>query len=123
MRWSRLWTAWLLCSLAGVVLIALPDADRRLFSISEGHGPGVTDLIGALLLTAGWIALDVRIWLGRRRLLGLCRQWLVPLVLATVVGAVVIVWSVTQDAGMWWMAGAALVAGAQVTAAVVVSED
>ena len=120
---SRAWLAWLFCSLAGTVLIALPDPDRRLFSISEGHGPGVTDLVGALVVTTGWAVLDVQIWLHRRRLLVLPRRGLRLLVLAALVGAVVVAWSVERDAGMWWLLGVALLAGAQLVAAIVATAD
>jgi hypothetical protein len=120
---SRAWVTWLFCSLAGTVLIALPDPDRRLFSISEGHGPGVTDLVGALVLTTGWAVLDVQIWLRRRRLLALPRRGLLLLVVAALGGGVVVAWSVERDAGMWWLPGVALLAGAQLVAAIVATAD
>lgn len=117
-RWSvRLWAGWLLCSLAGTVLIALPDPDNRLFSISEGHGPGPTDLVGALLLIAGWAALDVLIWLGRRRFLSVGNARVALLGMAAVAGAVLVAWSVEQDVGNWWLLGVGLLAGAQLVAA------
>jgi hypothetical protein len=95
---SRAWVAWLFLSLAGTVLIAMPDPDRRLFSISEGHGPGATDLVGALVLTIGWVALDVQIWLGRRHLPARGRPLLVMVVGAALVVALVVAWSVERDA-------------------------
>ncbi len=119
---SRAWAAWLFCSLVGTVLIVLPDSNRRVFSISEGHGPGITDLVGALVLTTGWAVLDVQTWLGRRRLLALRRPRLLLLVVAGVGGAVVVAWSVGRDAGMWWLPGAALSAAAQLVAAVLATD-
>ena len=114
---SRPWLTWLLCSLAGVVLIALPDQDRRLFSISEGHGPGVMDLVGAVVLTAGWVVLDVQIWRGRRRILSMGRARLLVLGLAGLGGAVVLGWSVERDAGVWWLLGVGVLAGVQLVVA------
>ena len=115
--WSRPWVVWLACSVAGTVLIALPDPDRRLFSISESHGPGLTDFLGAVLLVAGWVVLDVQVWLGRRRLLTMGWPRLLLLAVAALAGAAVIVWSVEGDAGMWWLMGALVLAGVQVVAA------
>lgn len=120
---SRSTWVWLLCSLVGTLLIAMPDPDRRLFSISETHGPGVVDLIGAVVLTTGWLVLDRQIWLGRRRLLAMGRRRLLALVLMALAGAVIVAFSVQRDAGMWWLLGAALLAGAQVVAAAVVTTD
>ncbi len=123
LRPSPLWAAWLLLSLAGTVLIALPDPDRRVFSISETHGPGITDLVGALTLIAGWVVLDVLIWRGRRRLQTLGRPRLLLLGFAALVGGVMVAWSVERDAGMWWLLGVALLAGAQLLAAFVATVD
>lgn len=120
---SRSTWVWLLCSLTGTLLIAMPDPDRRLFSISETHGPGVADLIGAVVLTTGWLVLDRQIWLGRRRLLAMRRRRLLALVLIALAGAVIVAFSVRRDAGMWWLLGAALLAGAQVIAAAAVVAD
>lgn len=116
---SRVWRAWLFLSVAGTVLITLPDPDRRLFSISDSHGPGVTDLVGALVLITGWAVLDLHIWRGRHRLLALRRRRLVLLVVTALGGAVIIAWSVERDAGIWWLLGVALLAGAQLGAAIV----
>ena len=117
-RTSRVWGTWLFLSMAGTVLIALPDSDRRLFSISESHGPGLADLVGALLLITGWAVLDVHIWHGRHRLLASRRPRPTLLVVASLGGGVLIAWSVGRDAGMWWLLGVALLAGAQLAAAI-----
>lgn len=116
---GRAWWAWLLCSLIGTLLIALPDPDRRVFSISVGHGPGVVDLVGAFVLAVGWAVLDVQIWRGRRRLLALRRPCLLALVLLGLTGAAVTAFAVLRDAGIWWLLGAAMLAVAQLVAAAV----
>ena len=79
----------------------------------------MTDLVGALVVTAGWVVLDVQIWRGRRRVLVRGRLPPALLVVAALVGALVVTWSVGRDAGRWWLAGAALLAGAQLAAAAV----
>ena len=113
----RPWLVWLLCSVVGTILVALPDPDRRVFSISDGHGPGVVDLAGALILSAGWAILDVQIWRGRRRLRSAHRRHLLLLGFAAVAGACLAVWSIERDEGMWWLFGVVLLAGAQLAAA------
>lgn len=64
-----------------------------------------------------------QIWIGRRRLLALGRPRLLLLAVAALGGAVVVAWSVGRDAGMWWLCGAGLVAGAQLVAAIVATEE
>jgi hypothetical protein len=46
-------------STTGLGTILMPDTGPRLFSLSEGHGPTLVDVIGVVLLVAGWAALDV----------------------------------------------------------------
>jgi hypothetical protein len=75
------------------------------------------DLAGALVLSAGWVVLDVQIWRGRRRILSMGRARLLVLGLAALVGAVVLAWSVERDAGVWWLLGVALLAGVQLDVA------
>ena len=117
----RLWLAWLLCSVIGTILVVLPDRDRRVFSISDGHGPGIVDLAGALILTAGWVFLDIQVWRGRRRLRSAHRRHLPLLASGAVAGLCLTVWSIERDAGWWWLLGVVLLAGAQVAAAVIAS--
>lgn len=106
------WISWLILSAVGIVLIALPDAGNRVFSISPGHGPAPFDLAGAALLTAGWVILDLWTW---RRRSALPTPWLLALLAAG--GAALIAWSVSQDEGMWWLLGAGMVAAVQLAAA------
>jgi hypothetical protein len=113
------WAIWAILNVAGIVLIALPDAGNRVFSISPGHGPAPFDLAGAVLLTAGWVILDLWTWRRRSSLRSLNggRSMGILLLLAAA-GAVLIVWSVSQDEGTWWLLGAGVLAAVQVAAAV-----
>jgi hypothetical protein len=113
------WLAWLLCSVIGTILVVLPDPDRRIFSISDGHGPGAVDIAGALILSAGWAILDVQIWRRRRRLRSAHRRHLLLLASAAMTGLCLTVWSIEEDEGTWWLLGAVLLAGAQVVAAII----
>jgi hypothetical protein len=49
---------WLASSTLGVLLVAMLPEDLfyagRLFSLSTGHGPGVSDVIGIAIMLAGW---------------------------------------------------------------------
>lgn len=113
------WAIWAILNVAGIVLIALPDAGNRVFSISPGHGPAPFDLAGAVLLTAGWVILDLWTWRHRSALRspnGGRSLWVLSFLAAA--GAVLIAWSVSQDEGTWWLLGAGVVAAVQVAAAV-----
>jgi hypothetical protein len=52
---KRDWVIWLLGSSVGVGLVAAPDSDERLFSISRTHGPSLVDAIGSVILVAAWM--------------------------------------------------------------------
>jgi hypothetical protein len=62
------WTCWLLASVAGVAVLAAPDNDRRLFSISGTHGPSAMDAFGFVLILTAWAVLWAGVW-KRRHLL------------------------------------------------------
>jgi hypothetical protein len=96
----------------GVVLVALPDNDRRVLSLSETHGPSTLDLVGSILLTASWLPVPVLAWRWRRRVPA--RVWGLVAGLA-VVGAVALYATISRDLGWWWLPSAAVLAGAQLT--------
>ena len=108
---------WALLNLAGITLLALPDSDRRVFSISRSHGPAPADLAGAVLLIAGWGLLNLWTWERRRALGSVPTGWKTCLLVSALAGAGLIVWSVSQDRGSWWLLGASLVAAVEVAAA------
>ena len=109
---------WAILTTVGTVLIALPDAGNRVFSISPGHGPAPMDLAGAVLLTAAWLILDLWTWRRRGALRSLNRRALWLLLFLAAAGVALIAWSVSQDEGMWWLLGAGMVGAAQLGAAV-----
>lgn len=116
----RGWIAWSLLVLAGVVLIALPDDDVRLFDISRGHGPSLVDGVGILLILVAWMLLLGSVWRRRSRL-PRSAAWRARVGASLLAGAALTAWSVLGDHGSWWMLGAALLGAPQVMAAMEVS--
>lgn len=103
---------WLVLSVVGAMIVAIPDQGGRIVSFSPRHGPSAIDAVGIGVLLAGWVAFLVPLWsfraeIQRRRLTAL----------GGVLGAGVTVWSVSTDSGRWWMVGAALLVAVQVMAA------
>lgn len=115
----RGWMAWSALVVTGLVIVALPDDDARLFSISRLHGPSAVDTIGIIFILAAWLVLLAVIWRGRA-CLPRGRVWRILGWSSFVVGTAVTAWSVLGDHGSWWVLGAALLAGLQVTAAATV---
>lgn len=48
---------WVAGSVVGGAIVALPDSGRRLFSLSDTHGPSMLDLLGIVVLVATWLPL------------------------------------------------------------------
>lgn len=96
----------------GVAVIVLPDRGPRVLSLSDGHGPSAVDLLGVLLLLAGWLWFLRELWLHRRsvRHAGVCAA-------VALGGLALVAWSVTGDHGSWWALGAGATVAAQVVAA------
>jgi hypothetical protein len=113
---TQAWLWWGAFSSLGVLIILLPDTGRRLFSLSEEHGPSLADGLGILLLVAGWVVLDIATW-RRRRVLAIPRGVLAPMAIVTIVSGALVVWSVAGDHASWWIVGAVLLATVQVAAA------
>ena len=102
---------------AGIVVLALPDSDRRLFSLSEEHGPSAVDALGAGISILGWLVAGRELWARRRSIVErTAGATLVAGAFATGVGAGLLVASVLGDFAWWWAIGAAVLAGVQVAA-------
>lgn len=106
-RRLRLWAAG---SVVGGVLVALPDDDDRVFSISGLHGPALVDLVGALVLVGSW--LPVAVLLPRLARSAPVRTRRLAAVLG-VGGAVMLVVTVAGDLGWWWVPAVVAVLAAQ----------
>lgn len=79
---------WLAGSLVGATIIALPDSDERLFSLSRTHGPSPVDLLGVLVLLVVWLPIPAILWRRRRALHGGAARVIAVLAVAGVVGLV-----------------------------------
>ena len=106
--------AWLLLSLVGVVLVALPDEDDRLFSLSEAHGPSQLDAVGSVLLVVGWAIVAPAIWSGRSRLRQ--RRFFEFGLFGLGLGAGLVVASAAGDFAWWWAIGACILVVVQALA-------
>jgi len=58
----------LLLLIVGIVIVILPDSDKRLFSFNKDHGPSMQDTIGLCLIVIGWIWVVLRIINNRNQL-------------------------------------------------------
>jgi hypothetical protein len=113
---TRSWLWWGILSALGLVTILVPDTGRRLFSLSQAHGPSLIDGMGVLVLLAGWAVLDIATW-RRRRGLSIRREVLMLMATAGIAAIALVLWSVLGDHGAWWIVGAVLLAAIQLTAA------
>ena len=54
---SLLWRSagWMLGSAVGAAVVALPDSDQRVLSLSSTHGPSPVDMLGVVLLVGSWL--------------------------------------------------------------------
>jgi len=106
--------AWLVCSLVGAAIVALPDDDDRVFSISSAHGPSPQDLLGVVVMVLGWVVFLAALWRARHVVVR-SRRALGPLFLAGL-GLGLVIASVS-DWPHWWLVGALLAVAAQLALA------
>lgn len=106
---------WLVLSVIGGIVIALPDSGNRVISFSAAHGPTLLDLIGIGILAVGWLIFLRAAWQQRRLVIRRASPRLAGFVLFLVgLGSGLIIASVAGDFPYWWVVGAALLVLAQV---------
>ena len=91
---------WVAGSVVGGAIVALPDSGRRLFSLSDSHGPSMLDLLGIVVLVATWLPLAVllpRLWRGAPRVAAAATA------LLALAGAVGLVVTIGADLGWTWV--------------------
>ena len=109
---------WLVGSVVGVVVVALPDSDDRLFSFSRTHGPSPVDVLGMLVLIAVWLPVAHVLWLRRRAFHGRSAGLVAVLAVAGTLGLAT---TVGFDLGPVYLAAVALLVGAHMLALRVVA--
>jgi hypothetical protein len=95
---------WIYCAFVvlGIIVVALPDNDNRLFSLSEKHGPSRLDIAGLVMVIVPWIMLTLsalRKW--RIVLYTLGRRLVTVLIALSLVGLLVLVVSIRSESDHW----------------------
>jgi uncharacterized membrane protein YidH (DUF202 family) len=94
---------------AGAVIVALPDEGKRLFSISRQHGPSLQDVIGLILVFIGYGWFIKQVWKRRDKILQHKSRFSFKFIPSLfLIGIVLIVVSVINDYGYWWVCGAVI---------------
>src|SRR3712207_1397705 len=91
---------WLVGSAVGAIVVALPDSDNRVFSLSRTHGPSPLDLVGVVILIGCWLpaaAMLPQLWRAApRATAGLA-------MILALVGALGLVLTIGADLGWTWL--------------------
>ncbi|PRX46630.1 hypothetical protein B0I33_107207 [Prauserella shujinwangii] len=113
----RVFAIWLATTVAGAVLLALPDSSGAVVRISERHGPGVVDVLGMVVVLAGSAVLWWHLIRHRGLVVrGLGGRATAALLTTLVLALALVAWSVLADIGWWWVAGAGCAWAAQLVA-------
>ena len=95
--------------LIGFVIVALPDSDIRLFSISNDHGPSLQDAIGLILILFSYTWLVIEAWKKKEKVLKYKNSTVFKTGLFLFgVGHGLIIASVINDYKYWWVYGVIL---------------
>ena len=101
-----------------MALIAAPDSDDRLFSLSRTHGPSLVDLLGMLVLVVAWIPIPAVLWYRRDALHGGAAKGAAIL---AVTGAVGLAVAIGSDSGLVYFVPVCVLLVAQLLALRVVA--
>jgi hypothetical protein len=105
--------------LVGIVIVALPDNDIRVFDTSDKHGPAWLDVIGLLMVMIPWLILAIgALAKWRIVLLRLGRRLVTVLIAIAAIGLMIVAVSIRSDNNTW-LTGAAISAIAQMVLMVV----
>ena len=111
---------WAIGSAVGAAILALPDANDRVFSLSETHGPSPVDLVGLVIVVAAWVPIAGVIWVRRKSLTG-PGAW--TAFVLTAVGVAMLVVTIGFDLGPIYLAAVGLMLTAQFLALRVIAKD
>ncbi len=105
----------LLIILIGFVIVALPDSDVRLFSISKEHGPSLQDAIGLVLILSSYTWLLIETWKKRQKVLKYQNSRFFKMGLFLLgLGYGLVIASVSNDYKYWWVYGVILLVVLQI---------
>ena len=103
---------------AGVVINALPDRGESIVSLGSEHGLSGQDLVGVVLLLAGWLLVAREIWLRRERVLaGSDPPERLVAAFAGGLGLGLLSASLFNEWTWWWILAVALLVAVQLRAA------
>jgi uncharacterized membrane protein YidH (DUF202 family) len=103
--------------LIGIVIVALPDSNVRLFSISKEHGPSLQDAIGLVLVLIPYAILVTQAWRQREKVLKYKNsKWFKTSLFLFGLGTGLLIASVLSDYNYWWICGIILLVGVQTIA-------
>ena len=103
--------------LLGIFIVALPDSDIRLFSISKDHGPSLQDSIGLIILLFGYLWFIKLLWNRREKVFKYKNSTIFNLSLfLSGTGLGLVIASVLNDFGYWWIYGVVMLVIVQVLA-------
>lgn len=93
----------------GFVIVALPDSDERLFSLSQDHGPSLLDAVGLIILLTGYGGLVIEAWKNREKVLRYKHSvYFGTGLFLSGAGVGLVLVSVLKDYGYWWIFGVVL---------------
>ena len=102
-------TLLLILMLVGFIIVALPDSNIRLFSISKEHGPSLQDAIGIAFILLPYSFMLKSLWKERRKVLKYQQFGIFNVgVFLYGLGTGLIIASVANDYRYWWVYGVAL---------------
>jgi hypothetical protein len=105
----------LLIMLGGFLVLAAPDSDVRLFSISDSHGPSIQDAVGLILILIPYTYLCVEAWKKRARLGDFLNSKIFKFSLFFFgLGLGLVIASVGNDYAFWWIYGVVILVVLQI---------
>ena len=109
-------TLLLISMLVGFIIVALPDSNIRLFSISKEHGPSLQDAIGIAFILLPYSFMLKSLWKERRKVLKYQQFRIFNVgVFLYGLGTGLIIASVANDYRYWWVYGVALLILVQIS--------
>lgn len=109
-------SVWIVGSVVGAVIVALPDSDQRVLSFSRTHGPSPLDLLGVAILVGCWLPIAFVMPSLWRAMAGAPARVAAAV---AVLGAAALVITIGADMGRVWL----VAAGALVVAQIIVLAD